>query len=354
MSYQDSAIILTWPDATIRGDEKWMMFFKKIGIVKNLNFKVGHTGVVLVNHRNGEMFFYDFGRYITPRGYGRARSKDSDPMLEIKVKAKIENSEIQNIEEIVKHFETLKSAMYGEGRLFFSIAKNINFDIAKEYGDQCVEEGTFPYGAVAKNNNNCSRFITRMLMKSSPKYHYWHGINFPETIKASPISNIVNVCNSRMVSSYTPQEGLKTFKMNRWKSFFFLVKQLGDNVFRNKASLLPNDIIIGAVNFGSKPISVPKHAKYLGGVGDGAWYYLNERPDNHIEISRYSTQGNLEYVVLGEAVQPIDFHADWEITYDSHMMFTHIIQNDQKIKINHIEILSTEDYKYKNLIERYA
>jgi hypothetical protein len=244
--------------------------------------------------------------------------------------------------------------MYGEGRLFFSIAKNINFDIAKEYGDQCVEEGTFPYGAVAKNNNNCSRFITRMLMKSSPKYHYWHGINFPETIKASPISNIVNVCNSRMVSSYTPQEGLKTFKMNRWKSFFFLVKQLGDNVFRNKASLLPNDIIIGAVNFGSKPISVPKHAKYLGGVGDGAWYYLNERPDNHIEISRYSTQGNLEYVVLGEAVQPIDFHADWEITYDSHMMFTHIIQNDQKIKINHIEILSTEDYKYKNLIERYA
>jgi hypothetical protein len=40
--------------------------------------------------------------------------------------------------------------MYGEGRLFFSIAKNINFDIAKEYGDQCVEEGTFPYGAVAK------------------------------------------------------------------------------------------------------------------------------------------------------------------------------------------------------------
>ncbi|VTP86980.1 DUF6695 family protein [Sphingobacterium daejeonense] len=325
MSYQDSAIILTWPDATIRGDEKWMMFFKKIGIVKNLNFKVGHTGVVLVNHRNGEMFFYDFGRYITPRGYGRARSKDSDPMLEIKVKAKIENSEIQNIEGIVKHFETLKSAMYGEGRLFFSIAKNINFDIAKEYGDQCVQEGTFPYGAVAKNNNNCSRFITRMLMKSSPKYHYWHGINLPETIKASPISNIVNVCNSRMVSSYTPQEGLKTFKMNRWKSFFFLVKQLGDNVFRNKASLLPNDIIIGAVNFRSKPISVPKHAKYLGGVGDGAWYYLNERPDNHIESVVIQHRENLEYVVLGEAVQPIDFHADWEITYDSHMMFTHII-----------------------------
>jgi len=354
MSFQDSAIILTWPDATIRGDEKWMMFFKQIGIVKNLNFKVGHTAVVLVNHQSGDMFFYDFGRYITPRGYGRARSKDSDPLLELKIKAELVNSKIRNIEEIVAYFETLKSVMYGEGRLFFSVAKEINFDIAKEYGDQCVQEGTFPYGAVAKNNNNCSRFITRMLMKASPRYHFWHGINLPETIKASPISNIVNVCKSRMVSSFTPEEGLKTFRMNRWKSFIFLVKQLKDNVFKSKADLLPNDLIIGAVNFGSKPISVPKHAKYLGGVGDGAWYYLNERSDAHIEISRYSTRGNLEYVVLGEAAQPIDFHTEWEITYDSHLMFTHVIQHNQRIRINHIEVLSTEDYKYKNLIERYA
>ncbi|WP_039052928.1 DUF6695 family protein [Sphingobacterium sp. T2] len=75
INYQDFAIILTWPDATIRGDEKWMMFFKKIGLVKNLNFKVGHTGIVIVNRQTGEMLFYDFGRYITPRGYGRARSQ---------------------------------------------------------------------------------------------------------------------------------------------------------------------------------------------------------------------------------------------------------------------------------------
>lgn len=354
MAYQDFAIILTWPDATIRGDEKWMMFFKKIGVVKNLNFKVGHTGVVLVNHQTGDMFFYDFGRYITPRGYGRARSKDSDPRLDLTLKAQIQDGGIQNLEEIVTYFEELKAAMYGEGRLFFSVAKEIDFDIAKAYGDQCVEEGTYPYGAVAKNNNNCSRFITRMLMKASPKYHFWHGINLPETIKASPISNVVNACKSRMVSCYSPELGLKTFKMSRWESFFFLLKQLGDNVFRTKADLLPNDLIIGAVNFGSKPITVPKQAKYLGGVGDGAWYYLVERPDAHIEISRYTSQGNLEYVVLGEASQSIDFHSEWDITYDSHLMFTHIVQHNQKIRIKHIEVLSTEDYKYKNLIERYA
>ncbi len=354
MTFQDSAIILTWPDATIRGDEKWMMFFKKIGIVKNLNFKVGHTGIVIINHQNGEMFFYDFGRYITPRGYGRARSKDSDPRLEIKMSAVIKKGNIQNIEEIITYLENLKPAMYGEGRVFFSVAKNIDFAIAKSYGDQCVEEGTFPYGAVAKSNNNCSRFITRMLMKASRKYHFWHGINLPETLKASPISNIVNVDNNRIVNSYSPEDGFKRFKMNRWQSFLFLVRQLGDNVFHKRASLLPNDLIIGAVHFGSKPISVPKHAKYLGGVGDGAWYFLNERSDSRIEISRYTTKGNLEYVVLGEASSPIDFQGEWDMAYDSHMMFTHISQNNQKIKINHIEVLPAEDYMYKNLLERYA
>ena len=354
MSYEDSAIILTWPDATIRGDEKWMMFFKKIGVVKNLNFKVGHTAVILVKHNTGEMLFYDFGRYITPRGYGRARSKNSDPLLTINVKANSENNQIANLEEIAQHFETMKSVMYGEGRLFFSIVNNVDFNIAKEYGDLCVLQGTYPYGAVAKNNNNCSRFITRMLMKSCKKYHFWHGINLPETIKASPISNIVNANKDRIIYSFSPEEGLNSFKMNRWKSFMFLIHQLGDNVFRSKANKLPNDKIIGAIDYGSKPITIPKHAKYLGGVGDGAWYFIVENADLHFEISRYSTSGNLEYVVLGRSSQTVNLNEPWEITYDSHFLFTHILQNNHKIKIEHIESLSIEDYKFKNLQERYA
>lgn len=354
MPYQDSAIILTWPDATIRGDEKWMMFFKKIGFVKNLNFKVGHTGIVLINHKTGALFFYDFGRYITPRGYGRARSMDSDPLLTITITAQFQDGKISNLEEIISYFEAMKPAMYGEGRLFFSIAEQIDFEQAKAYGDACVLQGTYPYGAVARNNNNCSRFITRMLMKSSQKYHYWHGINIPETIKASPISNVVNANKDRNVYSYSPDEGLKHFRMNRWQSFFFLFKQLGDNVFHQKASLLPNDLIIGAVKFGSKPISVPKQAKYLGGVGDGAWYFLHERSDLHLEISRYNSNGQMEYVVLGEAEQPIDFQAEWDIAYDSHLLFTHILQYGKKIRIKHLEVLPLEDYKFKNLQEKYA
>lgn len=352
--YNDIALILTWPEATIRGDEKWMMFFKKIGIVKNLNFKVGHTGIVIVKRDTGEMLFYDFGRYIAPRGYGRARSKFSDPRLEINLKAKFEGNEIANLKEIITQFEQLKGAMYGEGILYFSIAREINFEMAKAYGDDCVHQGTFPYGAVAKNNNNCSRFITRMLMKSSRVYGWMHSINFPETIKASPISNVVNAVSNRMVYSFTNEQGLQYFKMNRWQSFGFLWKKLGDNVSRAKAALLPSDMIIGCMNFASKPIIVPKEAQYLGGVGDGAWFTVQTASEGKVIIKRFTSKGELEYVVLGEPMEPIDFSESFEVAYDSHLLFTHVRQHGRKIRINHVERLELEDYQYKDLKELYA
>ncbi|MGN0001923.1 MAG: DUF6695 family protein, partial [Sphingobacterium composti] len=317
--YRDFAIILTWPDATIRGDEKWMMFFKKIGLVKNLNFKVGHTGIVIINHESGEMLFYDFGRYIAPRGYGRARSKFSDPLLDISLKAEIKDNKISNLEEIIQHFEDLKPAMYGDGKLFFSVVQGINFEMAKAYGDECVEQGTYPYGAVAKNNNNCSRFITRMLMKSCPKYHFWHYINLPETIKSSPVSNLVNTAEDRVIYSYLPEEGIKSFRMNRFQSFGYLLKQLSDNISRKKSASFPNDLIIGGMNYSSKPITIPKDAMYLGGVGDGAWFTMTSTEIvNQFIIKRFTTSGKLEYVVLGESEELVDLNADWKITYDSH------------------------------------
>lgn len=352
--YNDSAIILTWPDSTIRGDEKWMMFFKKIGIVKNLNFKVGHTGVVIIDHKSGHMFFYDFGRYITPRGYGRARSSFSDPLLEIKIKARFDNGKIDNLKEIIEHFEELKPAMYGEGKLFFSIVEGINFSQAKAYGDECVEEGTYPYGAVARDNNNCSRFITRMLIKSSERFHFWHKINLPETIKCSPVSNLVNAVSDRLIYSFTPQEGIIKFRMNRFQSLWFLIKQLGDNVFKNKADLLPTDQIIGAVKYRSKPISVPKEAMYLGGVGDGAWYTVNHKENKQLIIKRFTSFGKLEYVVLGECEDGFDPKVKFEITYDSHLLFTHITQANKKLRIKHIEQLEKSDYTYEHIQERYA
>ncbi len=350
--FNDLAIILSWPEATIRGDEKWMMFFKKIGIVKNLNFKVGHTGIVIIDQEDGTLLFYDFGRYIAPRGHGRARSKDSDPLLKIDIKAVLKDGNIQNLEEIITFLEELKPAMYGEGKLFFSIVHDINFQEAKKYGDACVLEGTHPYGAVARGHNNCSRFITRMLMKASKKFHYWHPINLPETIKASPISNLANSTSDGCIYTYTAEEGLKKMKLNRVGSFKLLVDFLTENVFTKTANLLPPDNIIGAMQQKSKTINIPKNSVYLGGVGDGAWYHIEALENNLMTIKRFTTQGKLEYEVLGQTPHYFDTEKSFSITYDSHFLFTCILQNGKKIKIKHVMNTEVSELGFKSILEK--
>ena len=353
---RDFAIVLAWPDATIRGDEKWMMFFRKLGIVKNLNFKVGHTWVVIVSHKTGELLYYDFGRYIAPRGYGRARSKFSDPQLVINTKAEISGNKIENLLEIAEAFEEVKPYMYGDGILYFSVIPNIDFELAKQYGDACVAQGTYPYGAVAKNNNNCSRFIARMLMKSTSRFHYFHGLNLPETIKASPTSNLVNGVEDRMIYSYTPKQGVKNFKMNRWGSFFFLVKQLGDNVFTKRAKQLPEDLSIGKMRSRQRPHNLGDDAIYLGGVGDGAWYTSDHVGDGIYKISRYNVRGELEYKVLGKPDERFNPNIPFSITYDSHLLFTTFQQLEVKIRVSHIEVLYCDNpvVRKKKVSIKYA
>ncbi|UIR56049.1 hypothetical protein LZQ00_17510 [Sphingobacterium sp. SRCM116780] len=343
--YNDFAFILSWPDATIRGDEKWMMFFKKIGIVKNLNFKVGHTGIVIVSATSGELLYYDFGRYISPRGYGRARSKDSDPLLEIKFKATFKDNNVSNIEAIVAHFETMKPAMQGNGELYFSIVKRINFGQAKSFADKWVYKGSYPYGAVAKGNNNCSRFITRLLFASSAHFRWTHPINFPETIKVSPISNVINSAENKMIYSYSPQHGLQNFKMSRMQSLLFLIKKLSENVYHKQAALLPEDISIGGMVQKHKPSHIPESSQYLGGVGEGAWFDLSLLKNNQLLIQRFTITGFFEYAVIGEPEETLHPTAGINITYDSHLLVTHIIQNNKKIKVCHLQHISVEDLK---------
>lgn len=336
--YNDLAIILAWPDTTIRGDEPWMMFFRKLGVVKNLNFKVGHTGIILVSPETNSLLYYDFGRYIAPRGLGRARSPFSDPRLRLRTKADVTDyrtGEIANLVEIAEELDEIKEGTQGEGRLFFSVATGLNFRQAKAYADELVEEGSTPYGAFARNNNNCSRFITRLLRHASRKYHFFHGVNLPESIKSSPVSNVVNVRKDRQIYVYDEQFGLRTRKMNRFQSLMFLLRQLRSNFIRKRAVELPDDRYPGSVSQKPRPRSVPVSAQWLGGVGEGAWYAVEEtdQPGSY-EVSRFTERGELEYCLPFFTTESFDPTKPFDVVYDSHMLFTTVQQGGQTIRLH--------------------
>ena len=203
--YNDIALPLAWPDQTAYGDETWMSLLKKWGIVKDLHFKVGHAAILVIERKTGQVCYFDFGRYVCPRGYGRARSQHFDPRLRIHTRADIDpaTGEIINLLDILQELGSLEPATHGGGRLLFVPVLGVSFKKAVEYAEDLVRQGLISYGALAAKNNSCSRYVAQTLTRAmDPKDFRIRKILYPECIKASPTSNVVNASPDGYIYCY--------------------------------------------------------------------------------------------------------------------------------------------------------
>ena len=310
------AIVLAWPHTTARGDEQWCELLKKAGLVKNLNFRVGHAAMILVDGEEGHLHYYDFGRYITPRGHGRARSASSDPKLTLKNKARIQHkATIENLFDIAHELDSIKDATHGIGPIYMSVSEPLNFIASKQRADSWVQKCSNPYGALAPGNNNCSRYVWEVISAGLPKRKLSHRVH--ETLYPSPISNVVNAHSSRKV--YVYHEGnWNESTMTRTRSLLFFINQLSINFSRKKSVLLPDDKILGSFSEPNRPKNLPENALWLGGLGEGAWYTMEILDMHSVNIQRYMANGMLEFVNQYESITPLDLNACYSIHYDTH------------------------------------
>lgn len=329
-TFNDIAIPISWPDKTALGDEKWMAFLKQIGLVKNLHFKVGHAAILLIERSRGTIRYFDFGRYLSPRGYGRARSALFDPRLEISKKAQItQQGEIQNVIEILEELCEKEDATHGGGRTFFSICKQVSFSKCVAYAEKLVAEGPVLYGALAKGNNSCSRFVAQVLtegMDIDDKRR--RKILYPECLKASPTSNVVNAAPNEEVFCYE-QGILKQWKMRRKDSLLFQFGLLKDNFTKKGSQDLACDQTPGMIEAPLRPSNVPEHAQWIGGIGEGAWLQLEQRRDENVfVIYKYAAWGKLEYKIQTTCIQK--FEIDRPYTFTPNFLYSSysIIQAD--------------------------
>jgi hypothetical protein len=298
-SYRDFALVLAWPNVTARGDERWYMWLKKMGIVKNLNFKVGHAAIVLIHSSTGTCHYYDFGRYITPRGCGRARSADTDPDLRLETICDIRQngkySHIVNIKSLLHELHEKRVFTHGDDDMYASVAAGIHIMRAKAYADsQCVV-GAVCYSAFAKKNNNCSRFVERILKAgfAPDSIEHWQ-VARPETFVASPISNVINARKDHQVIRYRGEEPV-LFSMNRLRSLQFFLRQVSANFFWGDYATLSDDSNPGYQSEPAmRPSSVPPHAQWLGGIGEGAWHEVASDNENRLIFRRYSLRGEID------------------------------------------------------------
>ncbi|MFC3196857.1 DUF6695 family protein [Parapedobacter deserti] len=328
----DVALVIAWPDKTARGDERWMALLKQVGIVKNLNFRVGHAAIVLIHRQSGLLAYYDFGRYVTPRGYGRARSAESDPRLALFTRAQFDrDGRILNLQAILRELQEMECATHGGGRLFFSMATDLSYTAASRVAQQIVDGGPVKYGAVARGNNSCSRFVAQVLLAG------WSRCNparrrvlYPESFKPSPMSNVVNAAPDKTVYCY--HHGmLKAAAMTRWQSLRFQVDLLRHNFSLSKAQLLPCDRRAGSIGEPERPPTVPQCAHWLGGIGEGAWFALEQDGDiDTITVVKYNVDGHVDYKVCCQADSGIDPALPYQFTYDCHHQWHVVVQNQQR------------------------
>lgn len=208
----DFIIALAWPEGLVASTDVWYdKFFAKKG-----KYRVGHSAVVLVERLTGELHYFDFGRYHTPKGFGRVRNKDTDHDVCIKIPADIESGKIANIKDVLAEIKN-NTAFHGEGTLYASILNDVSFNKAYEYAKKIQNKGLVLYGPFIYSGTNCSRFVASVMRSSSPKFIKNARLKLPFCISPSPKRN-VGIANANFYK--VGDNWVKKVKRNILESYF--------------------------------------------------------------------------------------------------------------------------------------
>lgn len=318
-------VAISWPDTRIYNASSWYDGpMKVLGICKSDGYyNIGHAALLLVDYRNGDVRYFDFGRYHAPLGYGRVRDVQSDPELEIITKAIVENGKVINIKDILLELNPNQST-HGDGKLVCSVTPDIDFDLALASAKSIQGREAVPYGPFQPFGSNCSRFVARIYragfrshfkkLRISNRYLYFH----------SPTSNII----------YTHDKG-NVFIIEQE---MFRVEESMLNVFLNKSKF----VVAEKEENSDTTNNLPEPVICLSGIGSHAYFQLEKTEKSHLfRIRRYSEYGDLEIDDIFQ-LQSIGFNVNKTFLFD-------YISNGIAVKIKQDEkIFVLKNVKYQN------
>ena len=319
---KNAAVIpLAWPEMTARGQEKIWLLLRKLRVVKNINFKVGHAAMVVA--LDSQFYYYDFGRYITPMGYGRTRSSETDPKLTLHTKPQwSDNGKLTNLEELCAELESIKHATHGDGHLFASINHDTNPITLFKYIHSIINRGYVRYNALVRSHSNCARFVAQaMLAGWSKKTANRKYFILPVTLAPTPYFNVL--AGSEDGKFIIWQNGKGNYFSNKIShSLKELILKSYESFTSKSSQELPSDVLPGHYfPPESKPEKVIKEAQFLGGIGECAWHHIEIIDKETVKMTRYYNTGDFEF----EAEYHVDEewlaklqHSTCQLTHDTH------------------------------------
>lgn len=328
MNYNGKIIVLAYPDTFVTMSDEWICkLLPLVGLGTRDYIKAGHAALILIEDRTGVARYFDFGRYVTPKGHGRVRGANTDAELEIPFKAEIDDDgSLANLETFLLWLDKHPEKTRGEGRLLASICDAVNFQLADSFITELQSRGSIPYGAFDKMGSNCSRFVTDTILEATSEKKIIKALNFNKKFTPSTVGNVEKASLGMVYEIF--QGHIRRFGGSAFKENL-------TNYFDRK----PSSEVCEANSISKLPAS----AQMLSGIGSTAWFELVQDeglPLEHFRIRRYNEQHDIDFdgVYISSQFNGLEPH---EFTFDSHCGYCHIIQNNKKIKLECVGHYST-------------
>ena len=327
MKHTGKILVLAYPDTFVTMSTEFICkLLPLVGLGTKDYIKAGHAALILINNTSGKASYFDFGRYITPKGHGRVRGANTDAELVIPFNAKLDsNGDLKNLDSLLLWLDANPQKTHGEGRLLASVCDDVDYHAAKKFIESLQKKGSIPYGAFGKKGSNCSRFVTDTILASTSNKKIKKRLNFNKKFTPSTVGNVEKASLNRRV--YEVFNGvIKPYKGSA-------LKENLTNYFDKKRSsnLVP-----------VPKKELPENAQQLTGTGSNAWFLLvkdEELPAHHYRIKRYNDKHEEDFdgVYYNE-----DFDASkaFQFTYDSHCKYCSIIQDKSKFEFKCVGVFS--------------
>ena len=320
MNYNGKIIVLAYPDTFVTMSDEWICkLLPLVGLGTRDYIKAGHAALILIENRTGVARYFDFGRYVTPKGHGRVRGANTDAELEIPFKAEIgDDGNLANLDSFLLWLDRHPEKTHGEGRLLASICDAVNFQMAESFIAELQSRGSIPYGAFDKTGSNCSRFVTDTILKATSEKKIIKALNFNKKFTPSTVGNVEKASLGMVYEVF--QGHIRRFGGSAFKENL-------TNYFDRKSS--------SDVSKGNAILKLPASAQMLSGIGSAAWFELVQEeglPLEHFRIRRYNELHDIDFDGVYVSDE-FDAAEPYEFTFDSHCGYCHILQQNKKIKL---------------------
>lgn len=328
----NDGIILTlaYPETIVMVADEWYSpFLPYLGIGKKNYVRAGHAALVLIEKSSGILEYHDFGRYITPEPNGRVRGKDTDHELDFPLIAEIRDDQIINLEEILKFLATHPKFTHGDGTLFASVCKAVNYGKARSHINMMQELDFIRYAAFLDEACNCARFVTDSLIASVTDSKIRRRLKRSKLFTPSTIGNVIIADTEDQVYEVSDKGEISEFTSSRLRANarYFL------DSLRNHQ---PN--LIGTLH-PKKVEGLSENAQWLSGIAAGAWFELHQTLSyEEFRFRRISPYGNVDVDGLYKLRDPLfEYELPYEFVHYSNCRFFHLRQNGNNFRFDFLK-----------------